>query len=92
MILNDDLDLLIKANELLNRAGMDSISAGVVIAFVYECCEKGILTEKDFKCASYPNGFLPKWGDNTFLLQLLEMMVTREGIGNILRIFGYTIT
>ena len=84
LILNDDLDLLIKANELLNRAGMDSISAGVVIAFVYECCEKGILTEKDFKCASYPNGFLPKWGDNTFLLQLLEMMVTREGIGNIL--------
>ncbi|MFW9938392.1 MAG: aldehyde ferredoxin oxidoreductase family protein [Candidatus Thorarchaeota archaeon] len=84
LILNDDLDLLIKANELLNRAGMDSISAGVVIAFVYECCEGGLLTEEDFKCASYPEGFLPKWGDNTYLLQILEMMINREGIGDIL--------
>ena len=84
LILNDDLDLLIKANESLNRAGMDSISAGVVIAFVYECCEHGLLTEKDFKCESYPEGFLPKWGDNTYLLQILEMMISREGIGDIL--------
>ncbi len=84
LILNDDLDLLIKANELLNRAGMDSISAGVVIAFVYECCEHGLLTEKDFKCESYPEGFLPKWGDNTYLLPLLEMIINREGLGDIL--------
>jgi aldehyde:ferredoxin oxidoreductase len=84
LILNDDLDLLIKANELLNRAGMDSISAGVIIGFVYECCEQGLLTETDFKCTSYPKGFLPKWGDNTYLLQLLEMMVNREGIGDTL--------
>ena len=84
LILNDDLDLLIKANELLNRASMDSISAGVVIAFVYECCEHRLLTEKDFKCVPYPEGFLPKWGDNTYLLQILEMMIKREGIGDIL--------
>jgi aldehyde:ferredoxin oxidoreductase len=83
-ILNDDLDLLFKANELLNRAGMDTISAGITIAFVYECCENGLLTEKDFKCAIYPEGFLPKWGDNTYLLQILEMMINREGIGDIL--------
>ncbi|MFX1501078.1 MAG: aldehyde ferredoxin oxidoreductase family protein, partial [Promethearchaeota archaeon] len=84
LILNDELDLLLKANELLNRAGMDTISAGVVIAFVYECCEQGLLTEKDFRCTTYPEGFLPKWGDNSYLLQLLEMMINREGIGNIL--------
>ena len=83
-ILNDDLDLLFKANEMLNRAGMDTISAGITIAFVYECCENGLLTEKDFKCAAYPEGFLPKWGDNTYLLQILEMMINREGIGDIL--------
>ena len=81
-ILNDDLDLIIKANEMLNRAGMDSISAGVVIAFVYECCEQGLLKEKDFICESFPEGFLPKWGDNSYLLQLLEMMINREGIGD----------
>ncbi len=84
LILNDDLDLLLKLNEMLNRAGMDSISAGVVVAFVYECCEHGLLTIKDFKCVAYPEGFLPKWEDNTYLLQLLNMMINREGIGNIL--------
>ncbi|MFX1274066.1 MAG: aldehyde ferredoxin oxidoreductase N-terminal domain-containing protein, partial [Promethearchaeota archaeon] len=81
LILNNNLDLLLKANELLNRAGMDTISAGCVIAFVYECCESGLLTEKDFKCEGYSEGFLPKWGDNSYLLQLLEMMIHREGIG-----------
>ncbi len=84
LILNDDLDLLLKANELLNRACMDTISAGGVIAYVYECCEQGLLTEKDFKCAAYPEGFLPKWKDNSYLLQLLKMMINREGIGDIL--------
>jgi aldehyde:ferredoxin oxidoreductase len=84
LILNDDLDFLIKANEFLNRSGMDSISAGVIVAFVLECCEQGLLSEKDFKCSTYPEGFLPKWSDSTYLLQLLEMMVNREGIGDIL--------
>jgi aldehyde:ferredoxin oxidoreductase len=84
LILNDNLDLLLKVNEYLNRVGMDSISAGVVIAFIYECCERELLVEKDFTCNAYPVGFLPKWGDNSYLLQLLEMMVNREGIGDIL--------
>ena len=84
LILNSDLDLLLKVNEFLNRVGMDTISAGGVIAFVNECCERGLLTEKDFKCAKYPSGFLPKWGDPTYILQILEMMTNREGIGDIL--------
>lgn len=47
MILNKDLAGVVKANELCNRAGMDTVSGGVAIAFAYECYEKGILSKQD---------------------------------------------
>jgi aldehyde:ferredoxin oxidoreductase len=44
LLLNDDLDSIFALNEVLNRAGMDSISAGATVAFAIECYENGILT------------------------------------------------
>ncbi|MHA1112437.1 MAG: aldehyde ferredoxin oxidoreductase family protein [Promethearchaeota archaeon] len=82
MILNDDLDAIIKINELLNRAGMDSISAGNIIAYALECLENGILTQDDFKCNKHPDGFLPTWGESDGILTLLELVINREGIGD----------
>ena len=82
LILNHDLDLLLQANEYLNRAGMDTISAGVVVAYVLEGVEKGFFKKEDFICRDYPEGFLPVWGDPTYIMSLLKLMVTREGIGN----------
>ncbi len=84
MILCDDLDALFKINEYLNRAGMDSISAGNIVAYAMECVENGILTHEDFKCSDHPDGFLPVWGDSQSVLLLLELMVNREGIGDVL--------
>ena len=46
-ILNKDLISIIKANDVCNRLGLDTISAGACVAFVMECFEKGILTKKD---------------------------------------------
>ena len=37
LILNNDLDALFMINDLLNRAGMDTISAGSSVAFAMEC-------------------------------------------------------
>ncbi|MBN1318041.1 MAG: hypothetical protein JXA42_21340, partial [Anaerolineales bacterium] len=82
LILNDDMDLLLQANEYLNRVGMDSISAGVVVAYVLEAVEEGFLKKEDFICQDYPQGFLPVWGDPTFIMPLLKLIVTREGIGD----------
>lgn len=81
LILNDDMDLLLKVNEYLNRVGMDSIAAGTTVAYVLEGVEKGFFRQKDFICEDYPQGFLPNWGDPTYILPLLKLMVTREGIG-----------
>ena len=39
----DDLDAVIKGNELCNKLGLDSISMGVSIAFLLDCHEQGLL-------------------------------------------------
>lgn len=81
LILNHDLDLLLQANEYLNRSGMDTIAAGVVVAYVLEGVEKGFFKKEGFRCQDYPDGFLPVWGDPTYIMPLLKLIVTREGIG-----------
>lgn len=81
LILNDDMDLLLNVNEYLNRVGMDSIAAGTTVAYVLEGVESGFFKQEDFICQAYPQGFLPVWGDPTYILPLLKLMVTREGIG-----------
>ncbi len=78
LLLNDDLDSIFKINELLNRAGMDTISAAGTVAYAVECFEKGIITEKDM------DGLILKWGDSKSIIELLEKMINREGIGDIL--------
>ena len=45
--MNSDLESIFYLNEYLNRAGMDSISAGGTIAFAMECFERNILTKDD---------------------------------------------
>jgi aldehyde:ferredoxin oxidoreductase len=82
LILNHDLDLLLQVNEYLNRSGLDSISAGVTVAYVLEGVGRGFLKEEDFSCKDYPGGFLPVWGDPAYIMPLLKLMVTREGIGD----------
>lgn len=75
MILNRDLAGVIKANELCNKAGLDTISTGAAIAFAYECYEKGILTNHD-TC-----GLELIWGRIEPALKLIEMITERKGIG-----------
>ncbi|MCP3940895.1 MAG: aldehyde ferredoxin oxidoreductase family protein [Desulfobacteraceae bacterium] len=77
-IMNKDMDTIFYLNELLNRAGMDSISAGHTLAFALECFEKGIITTRDTM------GMELKWGDPQAIEFLIKKMINREGIGNIL--------
>ncbi len=43
MCLNDDLNAIAKANELCNQLGLDTISAGAMVAFAMECLEKDVI-------------------------------------------------
>jgi len=77
-VMNQDMDTIFDLNERLNRAGMDTISAGHAVAFALECFEKGIITTKDTE------GMALKWGDPEAIHYLIEKMINRQGIGDIL--------
>ena len=74
----DRLDAVIKAIDLCNYYGMDSISAGNIIGFAMDCYEHGILTKDD------TGGLDLKFGNAEAMVKLVEMMGKREGIGDIL--------
>jgi aldehyde:ferredoxin oxidoreductase len=74
----DDIEVIIKLHDLCNRSGLDTISAGHVLAFAMECFEKGILTEGD------TDGLRIGWGDGAAMVALLEKVIRREGIGDVL--------
>jgi aldehyde:ferredoxin oxidoreductase len=78
LLLNDDIFSIFKLNDLVNRAGMDSISTGSVVAFAMECFENGILTPKE------TDGLELNWGNTDAVIKLTEMIIKREGIGDIL--------
>jgi aldehyde:ferredoxin oxidoreductase len=78
LCMNEDLDSIFYLNELLNRAGMDTISAGATAAFAIECYEKGILTKED------TGGLELKWGNTEAMVALIKKMIDREGIGDLL--------
>jgi aldehyde:ferredoxin oxidoreductase len=78
LCMNADIDSIFHLNEILNRAGMDTISAGSTVAFAIECYEAGILTKKD------TDGLELTWGNSEAIVALIEKMIRREGIGDIL--------
>ena len=71
----DDLPVIMKANELCNRYGMDVLSAGGSIAFAMECFEEGLLTIKD------TNGLDLKFGNGSAMLALIEHIAFKRGLG-----------
>lgn len=74
----DDMEIIIRANELSNRLGLDTISSGGVIAFLMEAYERGEMRGVDLY------GIAPEWGKGEVLLRLIERIGLREGIGEIL--------
>jgi len=73
-----DLKAIAKGNEICNRYCMDTISAGMTIAFACECFEKDVITKAD------TGGLELRFGDSDLMIQLLEMTARREGIGDLL--------
>ena len=73
-----DLKAIAKGNEICNRYCMDTISAGMTIAFACECFEKGVITKAD------TDGLELRFGDADLMIRLLEMIARREGFGDLL--------
>jgi len=77
LCLNDDIEAIVKANELCNRYGIDTITTGVSIAFLMECCDKGLVSRE-------VDGLRIEWGKPDLILQLIKKIAFREGIGSLL--------
>jgi len=74
----DDILAISKATELCNAYSLDTIGTGVTIAFAMECFENGLLTLED------TDGIELRFGNGKALVQMVEKIAHREGIGDLL--------
>ncbi len=73
------VEAVAKANELCDLLGMDTISAGLTVAWAMEAAERGLLGPDDL------DGIDLRFGDEKALLAVLERMGRRQGkVGKLL--------
>ena len=76
--LNTNYESIIKCNDICNRYGIDTISAGSIVAFAINCYEDGILNRND------TDGLELTWGNHSSIVKLTEKIAKREGVGELL--------
>jgi len=69
---------VMRANELCNIYGLDTISTGAVIQWAMECFEKGVIGSEDL------DGEPLKWGDAAAMIKMIKKIALREGFGAVL--------
>ncbi len=75
---NANLESILHVNMLANQYGLDTISAGNMIAFAMECFEKGLLSKSD------TDGAELTWGNHAAIVSLVRKIAFREGLGDLL--------
>ena len=73
-----DLAAVARANQLCNMYGMDTISCGATIAWAMDCFERGMITSED------ADGIDLRFGNAEALVQMVERIGEREGLGRVL--------
>lgn len=73
-----DAEALMYFVDLADEYGFDAVGLGRVIAFAMELYQRGILTRDDL------DGIDLRWGDPKGMKEIIEKIVKREGIGDIL--------
>jgi aldehyde:ferredoxin oxidoreductase len=68
-----DRDVVLKAAQLCDQLGLDTISAGASIAFAMECAERGLVADVGLR-----------FGNAERMLALLGQIARREGLGDLL--------
>jgi len=76
--LNNNIESIIKVNDICDRYGIDTISAGATIAMAIECFENGLITRAD------TDGIEMTWGNHKAIVAMTEKLAKREGFGAVL--------
>ncbi len=74
----DDPEAVIYLSNLCNILGLDTISAGSVIAFAMDLYDRGIITAED------SDGIELRWGDAEAMEKMMYRIASREGFGDVL--------
>lgn len=74
----DSFAAILSANRLCDEVGVDTISTGNIVGAVIEGYEKGILSLSDLE------GKEITWGDEDAILELIQRIADRQGIGGVL--------
>lgn len=74
----NDLEALLKMNQLVNEYGMDPAALGGLIGWAMDCYARGILTRGDV------DGLDLTWGNAEAMIQLIHKTARREGFGAVL--------
>jgi aldehyde:ferredoxin oxidoreductase len=72
------MDAVAAAQQICDEAGLDTLSAGVSIAFAMECFERGLLARSD------TGGIDLRFGNHRSMIALLQQIARREGLGDLL--------
>lgn len=77
-LLQDDVDVVVRANYVCNLHGLDTISCGHLIGYAMKLYDKGIIDKKA------TDGLDLSWGNADSILRLIDMIAKREGLGDVL--------
>jgi aldehyde:ferredoxin oxidoreductase len=77
-LLNDDLDSIIRLNEICNAEGLDTISVGGTLGYAIELYENGLVSKKDM------DGLEMTWGNAQSIVAMTLKIAKREGVGDLL--------
>lgn len=71
-----NLGSVIDSNRLCDYYGIDTISAGGIIAFVMECVQRGYVTEEEIGVKDV------RFGNDRVISEMIRLMASREGFGD----------
>jgi aldehyde:ferredoxin oxidoreductase len=78
MTLNDDVESIVKCNDVCNKYGLDTISVGCTVAWAIECYENGLFTKKD------TGGIELTWGNAEAIVSVTQAIAEQKGFGRVL--------
>jgi aldehyde:ferredoxin oxidoreductase len=78
LALNDDIESIIKCNDICNRFGLDTISVGATVAWAIECYENGLFSRKE------TGGIELRWRNGAAIVALTEAIALQTGFGKVL--------
>jgi len=78
LLLNSDVESIIRCTDICNEYGLDTISAGAAVAFAIECSEEKIVD------SSQTDGIKLRWGASEAIAEITRNTAEGRGFGEVL--------